>query len=699
MYSLGCVLYEMLAGQPPHTGPSAQNILIRILTERPQPLSEIRHTVPPHISAVVARSIEKLPADRFESASDFAQALDDASFTHAPAGPRTTVTGVAAPPPPGPAPSSSARWPRWITAAVGVLALGAGYGLTRLTTPAPTPAPSVAFTLATDSTHRFATLCCGRAVAISPQGDRIVYLATDEDGTDRLYQRPVGQRRATAIPGTEGGRHPFFSPNGEWLGFFDQGTGLKKVRFDGAAPLPLAPVAAPGIGAAWSDNGDVYFSDRESLGVWRVSADGGDPSLVAAPDTTIEFAIGWPAVLPDGDHALVTSLREGDEGPVVEILDLATGVRSPLLANAADARYVEPGYVVFSDGAGSIMAQGFDARALELTGERFRIADRAIARADGHAEFDISSNGTLVMLASILQTQPSDLVILDREGNSESLDVGREATLPRFSPDGRRLAFTVSLDDGASDIWTWDLERGAPTRVTFEGDNAFPSWSPDGESILFTRFIDGESHGYMVRRDGTGTPTRIIEEEGRTPSMSKDGRWLVWGTDPSNAEGSRIWVKETGSGEERMLFDGPFPEFQPAISPDGRWIAYVAEDDGDDQVYVQPFPDLGPRVKISTEGGREPRWNADGSELFFRDYASRRVIAVEVRPSDEVFEPGTFRELFSHEDFARVASATVWDVHPDGERFVFVRGPSDGGTGSAGSTERLVITNAVRRGR
>jgi serine/threonine-protein kinase len=590
-----------------------------------------------------------------------------------------------------------------VTAATGVVALAVGYGLAALIGPAPAPEPSVEFTLRADTSHVMVSPCCGHAIAVSPQGDRIVYLAAGSDRVVRLYQRPLGQRQATAIPGTEGGRYPFFSPDGEWVGFFDTRSGvtMKKVRFDGAAPLAVTTIPAPHRGASWGDDGEIYFTHRGVTDLLEVSANGGELSTVAVADTTVEYTLGWPDVLPGSAHVLVSVMENaGDDAlrNAVHIVDLASGERTPLIQNATDPHYVEAGYITFADGAGSIMAQEFDARTLELSGERFRIADRSIYRAEGQSEYDVSRTGTLVMLSGGAQIRGTELVMVDREGSSEVIDVGREARLPRFSPDGRYLAFEVYSSSEPSDIWVWDLQREVPTRVTFEGSNDHPSWSPDGASILFQRAAQGENHGYLKRRDGTGPATRVIDHVGRTPAFSPNGEWLIWATQPGGTTGAKIWVKEAENGEERELLGSGFPEFSPAISPDGRWLAYVAEDDGDDQVYVQSFPDLGPRVKISVEGGREPRWSPDGRELFFRDYASGSLISVEVLPGEGVFEPGAFRELFPTMNIhARVPSATNWDVHPDGERFVFVR--AEGSGNAETGPERLVITHAVTRNR
>ena len=619
IYSLGCVLYEMIAGQPPHTGPSAQSILVRILTESPKPLTELRHTVPPHISAVVAKSIEKLPADRFDSAKAFMDALDDSSFTYT-ASPDTRPGPAAAP-----APTTNARStgvPAWVAAAVAVFTLGAGYVLANALSAPIARAPSAEFLILPDSSHRIVSPCCGRTVAVSPQGDRVVYQGQTQAG-QFLYQRPLGQREAQVLVGTEGGRHPFFSPDGEWLGFFND-TGLMKVRFDGGSPLPVTPLESANAGGSWGPNNRIVFGQRATPGLFMVSTDGGIPERITTVDTTAgEREHAWPDMMPDGETVLF-GMSQSLEGPTVwsiEALRIETGERSEVMVNAGDPRFVEPGFLVFSDGVSSIMAQPFDANTLELSGDRFRVADNAFWR-EGLSEYDISRTGTLVIHELANGGGANELVLVDRTGQVEVVPVsGGSPQTPRFSPDGRYIAYTLASRTGLFDIGVWDLDRSNPNRVTFEGRNSFPAWTPDGARVLFHRLTDGGNFGATKSRDGSGQVEQVIENVGRTASFSRDGRWLVW-TVPGGPGGIGIWYKSTdGEVAEAPLLGSAFEEFSPAISPDGRWIAYVSQDDGDDQVYVQPFPDLGPRFKVSLHGGRSPVWSPDGSELFFRDYS------------------------------------------------------------------------------
>jgi serine/threonine-protein kinase len=534
-------------------------------------------------------------------------------------------------------------------------------------------------------------------VAVSAAGDRIVYQGLAET-TVRLYQRPLNQRVAQAIPGTEGGRHPFFSPDGEWLGFFS-GNSLHKVRFDGGTPLTVLSGLNTNGGAAWALDNTIVFATREDPRLYRVSADGDDPVAVTTVDTAAgEVAHRWPHVLPDGETVVFGVAVAQDEGSTVEMLAATSlqGGGHRVLATGADPRYVDPEFLVYSDAAGSIMAQAFDAQALELTGARFRIAERATWRGSIAAlsEYDISRNGTLVYReASTTPGGEQELVVVDVDGNLEVLTRTDPIRHPRFSPDGRYVAYELEGDarQVPDDIWVWDHVRANPIRVTFELDNSFPVWSVDGSRVLFET-----DQGILDRAaDGSGESETLQEVLGNSPPhVPPDGRWLLWTT--RGGESSDIWLRPLdGSAEARPLLASAFDEWAPAVSPDGRWIAYVSDDSGEDEIYVEPFPDLGRRFKVTTGGARGPVWAPDGSRLYYRQFNAPAfdLVAIDVRAGDR-FDVGERVVLFETGAFRRGAFWTNYGIHPDGTRFVFVRGQATAATGDT----HVVITNALNVG-
>jgi Tol biopolymer transport system component len=702
VYSLGCVLYEMIAGQPPHTGPSAQSILVRILTETPRSLTELRHTVPPHVAAVVMKSIEKLPADRFQTAKAFRDALGDPAFTYAPTA-ATRVGGMGVPI----APAQPTRRPGvlvWLAAVAGLGLLGGGYALARLTQPAPAPRPSAVFDIVGDSLYNLSSPCCGRSVAVSPQGDRVVFQGRPtKEGSGqvvRLYQRLLDLREPQAIPGTEDARHPFFSPDGQWVGFF-AGNALKKVRVDGGTPLTVASGLGINAGAAWAPDNSIVFATRDSKVLFRVT-DGGTPAPLTVLDTVAgEVEHYWPHVMPDGRTVLFGVWTKGPDGSRVEKVAETSleGGGHRIITAGASPRYVEPGFLVFSDAAGSLMAQPFDAKSLEVSGERFRIAERATWRGDGSSEFDISRNGTLAYLeAPSFRVGGRQLVSVDTSGTARVLANLERAGEPRYSPDGRRIAYQVGTGDGGSDIWVWDVSRGVPTRVTFEGRDFHPVWAPGGHELLF-----GTPAAIEARAaDGSGE-TRVVEDGSAwataadfipRPQVSPDGRWLLWPA-LGSTQGIDVWFRPLAGGEAKPLLNSTFDELYPSVSPDGKWIAYLSNASGDYEIYVDAFPELGHRFKVTTGGARDPVWSPDGKRLYFvasPGSADEGLSVVDVHTAHG-FDVGAPRKLFSTSAYLLGSGSAGYDIAPDGTHFVFV-----GGSGRGARLAQVVVTNALNPG-
>ncbi len=576
VYSLACVLYEMLAGAPPHAAPTAQASLMKILTEDPRPVLELRRSVPEHISAAITKALEKLPADRFESAEAFKKALDDTEFRFTP-----TVRTAAATAQRVEVREVRRGIPVWAAVGVGAVMLAAGVALTRALQPGPEFVPSAEFSLIPDTSHTVAAPCCGRSVAISASGDRVVYQGVPVGGGGvYLYQRPLNQRRARQIPGTQEARHPFFSPDGEWVGFFSRGS-LLKVRFDGGTPLSVLSGLGTVAGGSWAPDNTIVYAERGvGEGLFRVSADGGVPEPLTVVDTAAgEFFHRWPHVLPDGRSVVFAVLIRQEGGAFMEMLAITPleGGGHRTLAPGADPRYVDSGHLVYSDAAGSIMAQPFAPTSGAFTGPRFRIAERATYRGagTGQSEYDISRNGTLIYRENTsVSIGQEDLVLVGMDGNAETLYTTGPMRQPRFSPDGRYVAFEEEGDgDAPDDIWVWDQVRSNPIRVTFEDDNSLPAWSADGSRIFFdrggsiySRAADGSGDSELVHETGTG-----IAYSG----ASHDGGWLVW-SQPGEV-GRDIWGKPLDpAGEARPIIASSFENFSPAISPDGRWIAYTS---------------------------------------------------------------------------------------------------------------------------
>jgi serine/threonine-protein kinase len=595
VYSLGCVVYEMLTGDPPYTGSTAQAVLARILTDRPRPLAEIRETVPANVAAAVDRALAKLPADRFESAAAFAAALDDPGFTYAPAataagaeagGVRMGKAAVALP--------TAAARPRervgtfvpWgVAALAGALALWGWFG------PAPSPPPAAA-TTRVDLALDVPTAGFQRRVAISPDGRWIAYAGGASAVSTQLFVRRADQPEVRPLPGTEGAHGPDFSPDGAWI-VFDSFEGLKKIPVEGGPVLVLHPATRTSRDPSWGRDGFVYFAGAPGgTGVYRVPETGGEA------ETLLETgeALRHPVPLPDGSGVLFTAFRSlGDAD--VRLLDLGTGEARTLVSPGVHARYLPTGHLVYGHESGALMAVPFGLGRHEVTGSPAPVLPEvAVSVVSGVTQFAVSDGGTAVYLtdASLGRLR---LALVGVAGEVDLLPVtaapGQPA--PRFSPDGRRIAFA---DQGQ--IHMFDFELGTNAPLTFEGRSAYPVWSRDGRSLVFRRTGTGMM---SVAADGSAPPEPLTTPaiEGNPEAWLRDGTQLLY-RNPAD-----LYVLTLGDSiSSAPYLQGEWNEYAAAVSPDGRFAAYASDESGAFEVYVRSFPTPGARYQVSvrrTEAG------------------------------------------------------------------------------------------------
>ncbi|MEK6768165.1 MAG: protein kinase, partial [Gemmatimonadota bacterium] len=665
VYALGCVLYEMLTGEPPFTGPTAQAIIARVMTEQPRSLTLQRHTIPPHLEAVVKRALEKLPADRFASAAQFVEAL--------------THPGSMALPPAmtGAAPATGAalrargvgRRVARIAGGVGALALAAvaGAGIWKWLGPQPVfpgrPVVRFGILLPRDAEPVGAT---GSTIAFSPDGSRIAYVGRAQSG-QRLYVRGLDQLDPVPIPGSEGGILPFFSADGQWVGF-RQGSRLVKVALAGGPVLPLCDVVGSTFGATWSVGDTIIFASDS--GLLDVPAAGGNPRVVAKPDSGEAFR--WPDVLPDGRAVLFTVFARGTVK--LAALDRRTGAVQRLQQPGAYPRYVTAGFVVISDPSGIISAVPFDARRLEVTGAAMPLADKVFAGPDGDRNLGVSSTGDFAFQASV--TAGSRLVLVDRNGSAR--DAGSDTGYyyaPRLSPDGKRVAVTrwADVNFSSRDVWVVDLVQRTRTRLTFDTTAESPAWTQDGRRIAYTRHPGGVNSFagqiHWVPADGSGAPESLVVAAGSWSPVTFEpgGRGLVYhglATEQAKAE---IWqLSLAGASTPHQVLASTFHNYQPSLSPDGRWMAYVSTESGRNEVYVRPYPGPGGRWQVSLDGGDEPVWSATGREIFYRN--GDRMMTTTVRTQGG-FEVGSRAQLFAG-TYDRLLPNRDYDVSRDGQTFI-----------------------------
>jgi serine/threonine-protein kinase len=661
IYALGCVLYEMLTAEPPFTGATAQAIIARVMTEEPRSLTLQRKTIPLHVEAAVECALQKLPADRFATAALFAEALSG----HGPTLATTRAASVVA---------SATPWRRrfQVAAAVGLVALAlAAWGWARAGG-ASRATVAWQFVSLSDS---LALTVVAPSMALSPDGSSLVFKDDRQNGL--LWIKRRTELSPVPIPGTERATNPVFSPDGEWIAFVADGH-LKKVRTGGGATMDLADTVAEAGGfggAAWLDDGTLVYVPPSLIELRRVSAAGGRATVVLH-DSTNGGGIGMPQALPGSRGVLFQYCSSGCVTMSVRVLDLRTGKEKRLLNDVAQAWYLPGGRLLYVRRDGVALVVPFDLKRLEVVGEAVPVLEGVLVQ-PGFAQLAWSPAGTLVYVRGSGGTADNELVRVGRDGSTAPVDSawhGPFASLA-LSPDGRRAAVSSGTTNGGLNIWVKQLDRGPFTRLTFGGQDRRPTWSPDSKLVAFVRDTGNNSIVLVHPADGSG-PDRLLARLDRKVQeieWSRDGQWLALRTDNGEAgAGDIVGVRTSGEGAPVGLVTSPFTELHPALSRDGRWLAYASNESGTNEVYVRPFPNTsGGRWQVSNGGGYEPRWSADGRELFFLD-AGLRLVAADVR-AGAAFAVGGLRPLFSTASYFNENFHQSFAIAPDGRSFYFMR--------------------------
>jgi len=523
----------------------------------------------------------------------------------------------------------------------------------------------------------FLTLSSEGTMDISRDGSRLVYVG-EHDGTRQLYLRPLDSRDTKPIPGTENALCPFFSPDGQSVGFWADRK-LKKVSLSGGwTPLYDAPInlwCLP-LKAHWSTDGWIVFPSIEARGiVRRVRDTGGTPEKLVRADPKTEWYLHQPEMLPDGDHVLVTAQLPAQR---VLVQSLRTGQRQTLVEDAYGAHYSPTGHLVYMQ-ADKIIAVPFDLKGLAKTGTPVVMVDGVSTWGMPFgAGYGLSDNGTLAFLPARQAGDPRNTFVwVDREGREQPVAAVRGLfTGAQLSPDGRKVATWNQGDQ----VCVLNIERGGLTCVTTEGKNAWFLWSQDGRRLVFNS-LRPESPGtslFWQVEDGSALAERLTTTDlmQQPRSFSPDGSLLVF-QELHPDTGYDIWtLPMTKGAKPSPLLRTKFNEFQPKLSPDGRWMAYVSDESGRDELWVRAFPSMGQKTQISNDGGGEPAWSRDGRELFYvttdNPAAGCRLMAVNVGATP-TFRPGTPRKLFEGPYAITPAFGQSFDVSRNGKRFLMVK--------------------------
>jgi eukaryotic-like serine/threonine-protein kinase len=658
VFSLACVTYEMLTGDPPFSGSTAQAVVARVMTEDPRPITLQRRSVPAAVEAAVLTALEKLPADRFATAAQFAAAIA-ARPTSGP-GPAATM----------PMAARASALPRWVTgAAVGVAVLSLAFAVWAWRRGAGTTAPVTRnIILLGDSTAPFTA---APSLALSPDGTTLVY----RNGApgQGLWVKRRDLLQPVSLPGTDRATNPAFSPDGKWIAFVADGK-LRKVGIAGGPVSIIADSAAAGYGGpAWLEDGTIIFVPPRIDGFRRVSA-GGGPVTVALNDTAFNgHGVGMPIALPGSRGVLFQACTSGCATMGIRVLDLRSGTQKLILPDAAHAVYLGNRRLLYVRRDGTAVVTGFDLDRLEVAGQGTPVFD-GVQLGLGFAHLAGSSSGTLVYIRGSSSAE-NVMVRVGNDGRAEPFDPDWYGAINSFalSPDGRHLSVGTGAADGDLNVWIKRLDRGPVTRLSFGGRDRRPAWSPDGKTVAFIRDTGATSMVMARAADGSSTRDRLLARIDHLPQeieWSSDGQWLVLRTDTgAPGAGDLIGIRLTGDTTPVKLVATTFTELTPAVSPDTRWLAYTSNESGAPEVYVRPFPNTdGGHWQVSVNGGSEPRWSHDGRTLFFLD-ASKVMTAAHLSVASG-FEVLSVEPPFDATGFRLDGYHQSFEVAADG-KFVF----------------------------
>ncbi|HEX7796832.1 MAG TPA: protein kinase [Vicinamibacterales bacterium] len=694
LWALGATLYEMATGVRAFEGTSTATLISSILRDEPRPVTELRPLAPAAFGRVVAQCLAKDRDDRWQSAGDLKRELTWlASGSGSQVPPAAAASAASVSPSTNP-PAVSSRGRRALYALMGALivALAATSVLLWQTT---RTRDGEVLRFDVDALPDTALEIETRpALSISPDGRTIAFTAV-RGGTARLYVRRRDETQARLLAGTEGASDPVFSPDSRWLAFVAAGE-LKKVSLDGPV-ISLAKVTDP-RGAAWIDASTLVFSPHADNGLFKISASGGTPE----PLTTLDQARGerthrWPTVIPGGKAILFTvgTLASPDDYDLspIDALVLGTGERKSVFTGASFARYAPTGHLLLARAA-SLSAVKFDPDRLVVSGETVPVVQGiATDTTTGATHFAVANNGTLIYLAGGTTTNDRRVFWAGTSGAPQPLANLPAAVYndPKISPDGRKAALLVG-PSGSGDVWVYDFERSTSTRLTFEGTDETPTWSADSRFVYFGSVTaPTKTTFYRKPADGSQDAERVAELPGVRAflqQVSPRGDSLLFDYyDVARAGGqSEIARILVGTGRLEKIVATPANETSAVISPDGRWLAYVSDASGPNEIFVRDVSGGG-RWQVSSAGGEEPRWSASGHELYFR--RGTQLLAVSVEAGAQ-FHPGEPRVVVEGIYNLRSGSLMSYDVDPTRERFLMIR-PANSSEISPMTSLRVVL--------
>ncbi len=670
IFSLGSVLYEMLAGEPPHIGGSAQAIIMKIVTEPADPVTKLRKSVPPHVTAALAKSLEKLGADRFETAAKFAEALGNTGFSLG----VTIDASVAKSSPPR----------SWVGAIAATAVAGAVVGALLWSVVRPGNERQLTTTYTRILLSRFGAERMPGFVdgaALSPDGSAVVFPDSGEGGEWQLWLKEQGERQPIRLEQRTGRNtailpYARFSPDGQSIAFIDDGR-LKRMARSGGTVVTLSDSAL--YDATWLDNETIVATGFDGARAYRVPARGGPTEFLYENPSDRYF--NHLSALPGGDALLFTTQTQDLQSAQLNIFDITSGEVRELLVGPNAAWYVASGHIVYATIAGDVFAAPFDLASRAITGDAVPVLEPVrLGTNTFRPDLEVALNGTVLYVPRGGSDGPvfeSRFVWTDWMGATSEPDTTWRVSYiatggMSLSPDGQRVAYNLLDESGRIDIYVKPLPDRAASRLTFEGtQNIRPEWSPRGDSLMFVSNRLGSQDLWVQRADGSGGARVVVDRERPIWEglWSPDGQWIIYRTgDEAAGRGDILGFRPGSDTADTELVATEYEETSPRISPDGKWLAYASDSSGRKNVYVQPFPNVDEGLwQVSNGGGTEPLWTLNGRALVYR--SGTRVMVADVNTAS-TFSVGAPRMLFSTTAVANDDNH-YYAVSPDGQRFLF----------------------------